>query len=64
MNLNRNQKLIIHFLGNRGESNTNEVATGTQMSWGGALKNLQILYKKGYINKRRGTNNLYWELKN
>jgi Mn-dependent DtxR family transcriptional regulator len=42
-------RAIIHFLGNKGPSNTNQVAVGLNISWATAKKKLMELLYMGYI---------------
>jgi Mn-dependent DtxR family transcriptional regulator len=50
--LDNYEMMIIHFLGNRGPSNTNQVADGLKISWATADKKLKALYEKGYLLKK------------
>jgi len=57
--LDNYQRQIIHYLGHRGASNTNQIAEGLKISWATANKKLIILYQVGYVVKK-GT---LWDLK-
>lgn len=47
--LDHYDKLIIHFLANRGPSNTNEIADKVGISWATAREHLQRLSKMKYV---------------
>lgn len=60
--LDHYDRAIIHFLGNRGESNTNEVADGVGISWITADTHLKKLNSIGYILTRKKGKIIYWRL--
>jgi DNA-binding transcriptional ArsR family regulator len=53
---------IIHFLGNRGESNTNEISENLKISWATTNIHLNKLKKMGYVKSNRDGGIIYWEL--
>lgn len=55
-------KQIIHFLGNRGNANTNEISENLKISWATANKHLRKLNIKGYVIKEKQGELIIWSL--
>ena len=62
MVLDHYDKMIIHFLGNRGKSNTNEIAENLKISWKTANEHLYKLNQLGFVNTMKIGKIVYWIL--
>jgi len=60
--LDHYDKKIIHYLGKKGEANTNQVAETVGISWLTAKKHLKKLHEMGYIYAVKQGEIIYWEL--
>lgn len=63
LRLNSFDREIIRFLGNRGESNTNEISKNLKISWATILSHLNKMKKMGYVNKSKDGELVVWSLR-
>jgi Mn-dependent DtxR family transcriptional regulator len=53
---------IIHFLGNRGDSNTNEISENLKISWATSQIHLKKLVRMGYVSSYKTNKIITWKL--
>jgi len=54
---------IISFLGEKGESSTNQIAYGADFSWATTIKHLRKLKRYGFVLSDVKRKKTYWRLK-
>jgi len=62
--LDPTDKAIIHYLGNVGDSNINEISKEIDASWGATRSHLKKLRKMGYIRSYKSGEGFLWTLEN